>query len=104
LKNNLNLNLSSVPLLWMENEAAAAGLRLKPRTAGGGWNWNDLRNDKKHESLSILWRPVEVLPITRLSFKNSTDMTRYVLAFSFAMISRQTSTSSSASHTLVAGE
>ncbi|KAJ6596201.1 hypothetical protein DFH09DRAFT_1407201 [Mycena vulgaris] len=35
LKNNLDLNLSSVPVLWMENEAASAGLRLRPRKMGG---------------------------------------------------------------------
>ncbi|KAJ7135227.1 hypothetical protein C8R43DRAFT_1089511 [Mycena crocata] len=79
LKNNLDLNLSSVPLLWMENEAMSAGLRLRPRKTGGAWNWNDLRNDKTHESLNAVWRPVEVLPIKRLSFKNATDVTSYVL-------------------------
>ncbi|KAJ6596221.1 hypothetical protein DFH09DRAFT_1024082, partial [Mycena vulgaris] len=76
LKSNLDLNLSSVPLLWMENEAASAGLRLRPRKTGGGWNWNDLRNDKTHESLNMFWRPIEVLPMTRLSFKDATDVTR----------------------------
>ncbi|KAJ7469019.1 hypothetical protein FB451DRAFT_368484 [Mycena latifolia] len=75
LKNNLDLNLSSVPLLWMENEAASAGLRLRPRKTGGAWNWNDLRNDKTHESLKSLWRPMELLPLKRLSFKNATDVT-----------------------------
>ncbi|KAF8160440.1 hypothetical protein K438DRAFT_1859750, partial [Mycena galopus ATCC 62051] len=76
LKNNLDLNLSSVPLLWMENEATSAGLRLRPRKTGGAWNWSDLRNDKAHESLSALWWPVELLPVTHLSFKNATDVTR----------------------------
>ncbi|KAJ7683886.1 hypothetical protein B0H17DRAFT_1073503, partial [Mycena rosella] len=75
LKNNLDLNLSSVPLLWMENEAASAGLRLRPRKTGGAWNWKDLRNDKAYESLTVLWRPVELLPVKRLSFKDATDVT-----------------------------
>ncbi|KAJ7686775.1 hypothetical protein B0H17DRAFT_939989, partial [Mycena rosella] len=75
LKNNLDLNLSSVPLLWMENEAASAGLRLRPRKTGGAWNWKDLRNDKTHESLTVLWRPVELLPVKRLSFKDAIDVT-----------------------------
>jgi hypothetical protein len=26
-----------VPLLWMENEAEVAGLRLEPRASGGTW-------------------------------------------------------------------
>ncbi|KAJ7641243.1 hypothetical protein FB45DRAFT_354053 [Roridomyces roridus] len=76
LKNNLDLNLSSVPLLWMENEASAAGLRLRPRKSGGAWNWNDLRNDKTYESLTPAWWPLEFFSISRRSFKNAQDLTR----------------------------
>ncbi|KAJ7749715.1 hypothetical protein B0H16DRAFT_1319067 [Mycena metata] len=78
LKNNLNLNLSSVPLLWMENEATSAGLKLQPRPTGGGWNWDDLRDDTGHDSMSLLWSMVEQLPIARLSYKNADEVTRYV--------------------------
>ncbi|KAJ6487760.1 hypothetical protein C8R45DRAFT_1213793 [Mycena sanguinolenta] len=35
--------LSSVSLLWMENEAASAGLRLRSRTCGGKWLKEELR-------------------------------------------------------------
>ncbi|KAJ7455894.1 hypothetical protein FB451DRAFT_640172 [Mycena latifolia] len=76
LKDNLNLNLSSVPLLWMENEATSAGLRLRSRETGGGWNWQVLRDDKPHDSMSPGWSLVEKLPITRLSYKNADELTR----------------------------
>ncbi|KAF8162430.1 hypothetical protein K438DRAFT_1618280, partial [Mycena galopus ATCC 62051] len=38
-----NAVLSSVPLLWMENEAASAGLRLRSRKSGGKWMKEELR-------------------------------------------------------------
>ncbi|KAJ7785330.1 hypothetical protein DFH07DRAFT_907963, partial [Mycena maculata] len=69
VKKNLDLNLSSVPLLWMENEATAAGLRLKPRDGGGVWKVEDLRKDDVHESLTDSWKPLEYLPLTHLSFR-----------------------------------
>ncbi|KAJ7140871.1 hypothetical protein C8R44DRAFT_603922, partial [Mycena epipterygia] len=68
IKKNLDLNLSSVPLLWMENEATSAGLRLRPRPTGGAWNLEDLREDEMHESLTGAWWALEHLPLTRLSF------------------------------------
>ncbi|KAJ7146806.1 hypothetical protein C8R44DRAFT_583315, partial [Mycena epipterygia] len=69
IKKNLDLNLSSVPLLWMENEASSAGLRLRPRTTGGAWNLEDLRTkDDVHESLTGAWRVLEYLPLAHLSF------------------------------------
>ncbi|KAJ7466987.1 hypothetical protein FB451DRAFT_403101 [Mycena latifolia] len=57
LKVNLELNISSVPLLWMENEATSAGLRLKPRATGGPW------------------RLIENLPFKRLTYKDSKEVT-----------------------------
>ncbi|KAJ7107085.1 hypothetical protein C8R44DRAFT_324052 [Mycena epipterygia] len=77
MKKNLDLNLSSVPLLWMENEATSAGLRLHPRTTGGAWNLEDLRKDDMHESLTGAWWALEHLPLSRLSFKTAQDVTRY---------------------------
>ncbi|KAJ7499808.1 hypothetical protein FB451DRAFT_1016175 [Mycena latifolia] len=75
IKKNLKLNLSSVPLLWMENEATLAGLRLDPRPTGGAWNMADLKKDDVHESLTSAWQPLEYLPLSRLSFKTPQDVT-----------------------------
>ncbi|KAJ7489000.1 hypothetical protein FB451DRAFT_1024675, partial [Mycena latifolia] len=75
IKNNLNLNLSSVPLLWMENEALSAGLRLHPRPTGGAWNMGDLKKDDVHESLTNAWQPLEYLPLSWMSFKKPEDVT-----------------------------
>ncbi|KAJ7450782.1 hypothetical protein FB451DRAFT_1146090, partial [Mycena latifolia] len=75
IKKNLNLNLSSVPLLWMENEATSAGLRLRARPAGGAWNMADLQKDDLHESLTSGWKPLEYLPLTRLSYRTPDDLT-----------------------------
>ncbi|KAJ7146823.1 hypothetical protein C8R44DRAFT_598936 [Mycena epipterygia] len=78
IRKNLDLNLSSIPLLWMENEATSAGLRLRPRTTGGAWNVEDLRTkDDVHESLTGAWRALEYLPLTRLSFNTAHAVTRY---------------------------
>ncbi|KAJ7458060.1 hypothetical protein B0H11DRAFT_1873521 [Mycena galericulata] len=77
VKPNLELNLSSVPLLWMENEATAAGLRLRPRgETGGAWNLEDLQKHDVHESLTTGWKALECLPLTRLSFKTAKEVTR----------------------------
>jgi hypothetical protein len=76
LKKNVSLNLSSVPLLWMENEAEVAGLRLEPRASGGVWDLEDLQKDDGHESLRGGWKPMEYLPLTRLSFKTAGETTR----------------------------
>ncbi|KAJ7499779.1 hypothetical protein FB451DRAFT_1358840 [Mycena latifolia] len=75
IKKNLKLNLSSVPLLWMENEASSAGLRLRPQPTGGAWNMGDLKKDDVHESLTSVWQPLEYLPLSRLSFKTPQDVT-----------------------------
>ncbi|KAJ7445142.1 hypothetical protein B0H11DRAFT_1746921 [Mycena galericulata] len=76
VKPNLELNLSSVPLLWMENEATVAGLRLHPRENGGVWNLDDLQKHDVHESLTTGWKALEYLPLTRLSFKTAKEITR----------------------------
>ncbi|KAJ6475891.1 hypothetical protein DFH09DRAFT_886907, partial [Mycena vulgaris] len=69
IKENINLNLSSVPLLWMENEAASAGLRLDPRpTSGDAWNMDNLQKDDVHKSLAGVWWALEYCPLTRLSY------------------------------------
>ncbi|KAF7366783.1 WD40 repeat-like protein [Mycena sanguinolenta] len=74
---NIELNLSSVPLLWMENEATSAGLRLKPRADGGRWKTSDLKQCSTHESLKgFFWRLVEHLPLKRLTYQNHEELTR----------------------------
>ncbi|KAJ7485650.1 hypothetical protein FB451DRAFT_1027683 [Mycena latifolia] len=78
IKQNVKLNLSSVPLLWMENEATLAGLRLRPRAAGNAWNMSDLRTDDVHESLKGFWKLVEHLPVRRLSYKDPEEIVKYV--------------------------
>ncbi|KAJ7441214.1 hypothetical protein FB451DRAFT_1441433 [Mycena latifolia] len=75
IKKNLDLNLSSVPLLWMETEAASAGLRLRARPAGGVWNLADLQKDDLHESLTSGWKALEYLPLTHLSYRTPNDLT-----------------------------
>ncbi|KAJ7634991.1 hypothetical protein FB45DRAFT_977865 [Roridomyces roridus] len=75
MRKNLALNLSSVPLLWMENEAISAGLRLRPRVAGGAWNMEHLQDDYLHESLTWVWKPLEYLPLTHLSFETADKST-----------------------------
>ncbi|KAJ7691344.1 hypothetical protein B0H17DRAFT_935209 [Mycena rosella] len=75
IKKNVELNLSSVPLLWMENQATSAGLRLQPRIDGGAWNLDDLANIDLHESLTAGWRALEYLPLTRLSYRSADDVT-----------------------------
>ncbi|KAJ7146810.1 hypothetical protein C8R44DRAFT_599575 [Mycena epipterygia] len=77
IEKELDLNLSSVPLLWMENEATSAGLRLDPRAEGGVWDIADLHRDEVHESLTGPWQVLEHLPLTRLSFSTAQDVTRY---------------------------
>ncbi|KAJ7328307.1 hypothetical protein DFH08DRAFT_709712, partial [Mycena albidolilacea] len=75
VKENLNLDLSSVPLLWMENEAAAAGLRLLPEKEGGRWKLEDLRTANVHNSLKGFWKFLEYLPLIRLSFQTPKELT-----------------------------
>ncbi|KAJ6551275.1 hypothetical protein B0H19DRAFT_950644, partial [Mycena capillaripes] len=76
IKKNLELNLSSVPLLWMENEATLAGLRLKPRASGGAWNMAELGQDDLHESLKGPWWLAEYLPVQRLSYNAPAELIR----------------------------
>ncbi|KAJ6570950.1 hypothetical protein DFH09DRAFT_916844, partial [Mycena vulgaris] len=76
IKKNVKLNLSSVPLLWMENEATSAGLRLRPRAAGGRWNMSELHQDDVHESLQGFWQLIEHIPLKRLTYKDPDGVTR----------------------------
>ncbi|KAF7318980.1 DUF2235 domain-containing protein [Mycena chlorophos] len=53
-------NLSSVPLSWMENEAATAGLRLRSRLRTSKSKWDTLHSGK--HSLGFLRRISELRP------------------------------------------
>jgi len=73
-----DLNLSSVPLLWMENEAELAGLRLRPRETGGAWNLEELKRANLRESLKgFWWSLLEYCPVTHLSFETADGVTRW---------------------------
>jgi hypothetical protein len=61
----------------MENEAASAGLRLKPRENGGRWKLEELREDHGHESLQgFWWWLMEHLPIKHLTYNDPHEATR----------------------------
>lgn len=70
---NDQLNLESVPLLWMENEALMAGLHLQQSSVD--WNIGDLETSTPHESLSGVWWLLEYLPIRREYFSDPDLMT-----------------------------
>ncbi|KAF7980227.1 hypothetical protein HWV62_39345 [Athelia sp. TMB] len=62
---NDGLNLESVPLLWMVNEAAIAGLLLTQSSVE--WKIRDLETSKPFRSLQTFWWPLEILPLHRQS-------------------------------------
>ena len=66
-KDNLQLNSASIPLLWMENEATLAGLKLDDRDEESQfhieWNWDALAKEKPTLSMNMWWRIMEYLPI-----------------------------------------
>jgi hypothetical protein len=66
LEENISLNLSPVPLLWMGNEAQAAGLQLESRVDGGLWDLDKLQQCPVNESLTGGWKLLEYLPLTHL--------------------------------------
>ena len=77
LETSLDLDLSSVPLLWMENEAESAGLRLRPQETGGAWNLEELQNVKLDEALmGFWWSLLEWCPVKHLSFKTPDEVTK----------------------------
>ena len=75
-RGNVDLNLASVPLLWMEKEAGSAGLRLQFRSSGGEWNWEKLRDEMPKESLVRLWWTLEWLPFKQLLYASPATTTR----------------------------
>lgn len=79
LLRNDELNLQSIPLLWMEREAVGAGLHLE-RSSIGNWHVKDLKF-KPYNSLSAFspWRVLEYIPIHRELPKEPWRSTWYVI-------------------------
>ncbi|KZP22037.1 hypothetical protein FIBSPDRAFT_490488 [Athelia psychrophila] len=63
---NKDLQSGDMPLLWMRNEAMAAGLRLK--AVDRNWTAVNLGHPLTN-SLGPLWKIVEQFPLRRLSYK-----------------------------------
>ncbi|KAK0488038.1 hypothetical protein EDD18DRAFT_1081975, partial [Armillaria luteobubalina] len=70
-------DMYALPLLWMENEAGAARLKLEPRRGGLEWRWGDHHPDKPKNTLSWLWWPLEFLPLKHLRYTDKESTTRY---------------------------
>lgn len=73
---NDELNLESVPLLWMENEALMAGLHLLRSSVN--WKINDLKDSKPTKSLNGVWWLLECLPFRWKIRSDLTKLVRYV--------------------------
>jgi uncharacterized protein (DUF2235 family) len=71
---NQNLDLKSVPLLWMENEALMAGLHLQQSSVE--WNFDNLKSSIPYNSLNIGWWMLEWLPLRRQSHSDQSKTTR----------------------------
>lgn len=68
------LNLESVPLLWMQNEAFLAGLHFEIHNPE--WKVDDLARASPHNSMSGAWMLLEAMPIRRTSQHNPKGMSR----------------------------
>ncbi|KAK7060123.1 hypothetical protein VNI00_000887 [Paramarasmius palmivorus] len=70
---NKSLNQNSPAFRWMTAEASKAGLLLTPFAL----NWDDYRRGKDvNESLTWIWRLLEILPIKRLTYQDKHQTTR----------------------------
>ncbi|KAF8885150.1 hypothetical protein BD779DRAFT_1442656 [Infundibulicybe gibba] len=82
VKDNTELNNAAIPALWMGREAMMAGLDLLPSKTV--WDWDTLKRDRPTESLSLVWRILEIVPVKHLSYKDKNSTRRYfphLLAF-----------------------
>ncbi|KAK7060115.1 hypothetical protein VNI00_000879 [Paramarasmius palmivorus] len=72
------LNNNGPALRWMTTEASKAGLLLTPFA----WRWDEIKKVKEvNESLTGLWRILEILPIKRLSYASKDGVTRRQVFF-----------------------
>ncbi|KAG2344732.1 hypothetical protein BDR05DRAFT_961650 [Suillus weaverae] len=67
------LNFQDMPLLWMREEAFEAGLLLNPPKIA--FRYEDLKEPKINDSLTLPWWLLEFLPIRRLCYNNSNQHT-----------------------------
>ncbi|KAJ7484542.1 hypothetical protein FB451DRAFT_1232827 [Mycena latifolia] len=72
LRINDKLDNAAVPVLWMGNEAQHAGLKIKASRVE--WKWEELETSKPTESLTWVWRVIELLPIRRLAYVDNTSV------------------------------
>ncbi|KAK0211865.1 hypothetical protein IW262DRAFT_1280085 [Armillaria fumosa] len=70
-------DLSLPPLLWMEDQASAVGLKLSSQSMEGEWKWGGLHNGMPTKSLKGPWWFLEHLPITRLLYTDERSTTRH---------------------------
>ncbi|ESK97887.1 hypothetical protein Moror_17316 [Moniliophthora roreri MCA 2997] len=66
---NTGLDINGPSLRWMVREAKKAGLRMEPF-----FDWGNIQKvGHIHESLSVIWRPLEYFPLRRLSYGHCPD-------------------------------
>ncbi|KAJ7741141.1 hypothetical protein B0H16DRAFT_51389 [Mycena metata] len=70
---NDRLDNAAPPVLWMGNEALRAGLKI--RASNVEWKWEELEDSRPTESLTGIWRLLEVLPFRRLSYVDGRGVT-----------------------------
>ena len=76
IKENIELGLASLPLLWMEMQAKFASLRLQPRGLKSIVSSFDKLSDWQTPTKpSKLWKLLELLPFRRTSEGGSTPFT-----------------------------
>ncbi|KAG2117068.1 uncharacterized protein F5147DRAFT_567534 [Suillus discolor] len=67
------LNFQDMPLLWMREEAFDAGLLLNPPKIA--FRFEDLKEPKINDSLTLRWWLLELLPVRHLCYNNSNQHT-----------------------------
>lgn len=82
---NSELNNASVALQWMVNESATAGLIVEPSKVI--WDMEKLRTMRPTKSLTLPYRIIEILPITHLTYRNPTEIARYVICYVSGLLS-----------------
>lgn len=76
---NRDMDQFGPALRWMTYEARNAGLRIQTRKD----QWIDL---DPTESMSLFWRPLELVPVKRLSYKTAGSTTLRSVCFVFVSI------------------
>ena len=73
---NEDLNNASVVLQWIVNQSIFLGLRVQsPKVE---WNWQKLEDMRPKNPMTPLFRIIEMIPFTQLTYKNSTHTAWYV--------------------------